>query len=114
MPDDSFKEFVLDQLSTLPEVRTRAMFGAHGLYCGETFFGILDEGRLFFKTDARSQKAYLTQGMRPFTYKAKGKIVTLGFHEVPPDVLESAPELVAWARKSIQIATAAKTKKKAL
>jgi DNA transformation protein len=114
MPDDSFKEFVLDQLSTLPEVRTRAMFGAHGLYCGETFFGILDEGRLFFKTDARSQKAYLTQGMGPFTYKAKGKTVTLGFHEVPPDVLESAPELVAWARKSIQIATAAKTKKKAL
>lgn len=114
MPDDSFKEFVLDQLSTLPEVRTRAMFGAHGLYCGETFFGILDEGRLFFKTDAQSQKAYLTQGMGPFTYKAKGKTVTLGFHEVPPDVLESAPELVAWARKSIQITIAAKTKKKAL
>ena len=112
MPDDSFKEFVLDQLSTLPEVRTRAMFGAHGLYCGETFFGILDEGRLFFKTDAQSQKAYLTQGMGPFTYKAKGKIVTLGFHEVPPDVLESAPELVSWARKSIQITIAAKTKKK--
>ena len=31
MADDSFKEFVLDQLSALPEVRARAMFGAHGL-----------------------------------------------------------------------------------
>jgi hypothetical protein len=28
------------------------MFGAHGLYSGDKFFGILDEGRLFFKTDA--------------------------------------------------------------
>jgi DNA transformation protein len=112
MPDDSFKEFVLDQLSTLPDVRTRAMFGAHGLYGGETFFGILDEGRLFFKTDTRSQKDYAARGMGSFTYKVKGKTVTLGFHEVPPDVLENAPELVSWARKAIQIAIAAKTKKK--
>jgi DNA transformation protein and related proteins len=111
MANDSFKEFVLDQLSTLPEVRTRAMFGAHGLYCGETFFGILDEGRLFFKTDDQSQKAYIAQGMGSFTYKAKGKIVSLGFHEVPPDVLESAPELVAWAQRAVKIA-AAKSKKK--
>src|SRR5271170_5903973 len=51
MPDDSFKEFVLDQLGALPELRARAMFGAHGLYAGDKFFGILDEGRLFFKTD---------------------------------------------------------------
>jgi DNA transformation protein len=113
MANDSFKEFVLDQLSALPDLRVRAMFGAHGLYGGEKFFGILDEGRLFFKTDARSQKDYATRGMGPFTYKVKGKTVTLGFHEVPPEVLENAPELVSWAQKAIQTANAAKTKKKA-
>ena len=43
MPDDSFKEFVLDQLGALPDVRAKAMFGSHGIYSGETFFGILDE-----------------------------------------------------------------------
>ena len=52
MADESFKEFVLDQLSALPDVHARAMFGAHGLYSGGRFFGILDEGRLFFKTHA--------------------------------------------------------------
>jgi hypothetical protein len=29
MPDDTFKEFVLDQLGALPELRVRAMFRAH-------------------------------------------------------------------------------------
>ena len=111
MPDDTFKAFILDQLRTLPDVRARAMFGAHGLYRGETFFGILDEGRLFFKTDAQSQKAYAAQGMKPFTYKAKGKTVTLSFHEVPPDVLENALELVTWAQRAAKIATK-KSKKK--
>ena len=44
MSDDSFKEFVLDQLSALPDVCARAMFGAHGLW-PVNFFGILDFDR---------------------------------------------------------------------
>src|ERR1017187_8016537 len=106
MPDDSFKEFVLDQLSALPEVRAKAMFGAHGIYSGEHFFGILDEGRLFFKTDDRSQADYTARGMGPFTYEMKGKMMTMAYHEVPPDVLEQPHELTAWARRAIQIAAA--------
>jgi DNA transformation protein len=106
--DDSFKEFVLDQLSALPEVRARAMFGAHGLYSGESFFGILDEGRLFFKTDARSQADYTARGMGPFTYESKGKMMTMSYHEVPPDVLEQPQELAEWARKAIGIAANSK------
>jgi DNA transformation protein len=111
MPDDSFKEFVLDQLAALPGVRARAMFGAYGLYQDEHFFGILDEGRLYFKTDAQSQADYLARGMGPFTYESRGRVVTMGFHEVPLDVLEAAPELVAWARRAISLAAASKTVK---
>jgi DNA transformation protein len=108
MPDDSFKEFVLDQLGALPDVRARAMFGAYGLYVGESFFGILDEGRLFFKTDAQSQADYTARGMPPFTYESRGRVMTMGYHEVPPDVLESRDELVAWACRAIQIAARSK------
>jgi TfoX/Sxy family transcriptional regulator of competence genes len=43
--------------------------------------------------------------MGPFTYESKGKKMTMGYHEVPPDVLENAFELVAWAQRAIQIAT---------
>ena len=111
MAADSFKEFVLDQLRALSELRARAMFGAHGLYAGEKFFGILDEGRLFFKTDAASAADYTSRGMGAFTYESKGKVLTMAYHEVPPDVLENAPELTSWARRAIQLA-AAKPKKR--
>jgi DNA transformation protein and related proteins len=104
MTDNSFKEFVLDQLSALTDVRARAMFGAHGLYQGEHFFAILDEGRLFFKTNAQSQAEYVARGMGPFTYESKGRVLTMSYHEVPPDVLENAPELVTWAQRAIQLA----------
>lgn len=111
MADDSFKEFVLDQLSALPDVRAKAMFGAQGLYSGESFFAILDEGRLFFKTDAQSQADYTARGMGPFTYEMKGRVMTMSYHEVPPDVLENAPELVVWARRAIEVATSGKSRK---
>jgi DNA transformation protein and related proteins len=108
VPEDSFKEFVLDQLGALPELRARAMFGAHGLYVGDKFFGILDEGRLFFKTDAASAADYTARGMGAFTYESKGKRLTMSYHEVPPDVLENAPELTGWARRAVQLAAGSK------
>ena len=113
MADESFKEFVLDQLGALPDVRARAMFGAHGLYQGEAFFAILDEGRLFFKTDAASQAEYTARGMCPFTYESKSRVLTMSYHEVPPDVLENAFELVAWARQAVQVAIRSRKSPKA-
>ncbi len=104
MADHSFKAFVLDQLSALPDVRAKAMFGAFGIYSGEHFFGIVDDGKLFFKTDAQAKTAYEERGMKPFTYASQGKMLTMAYHEVPADILECAPELVTWAQRSIRIA----------
>lgn len=110
MVDDSFKTFVLDQLGALPDLRAKAMFGAHGLYSDGKFFGIIDEGRVFFKTDAQSEAEYTLRGMEPFTYEMKGKVMTMSYHEVPPEVLEQPQELTIWAQRAIKIA-AAKTNK---
>ncbi len=108
MPDDSFKAFVLDQLSALPDVRAKAMFGAHGLYSSDYFFGILDEGRLFFKTDAAAPADYTARGMGAFTYESRGKVLTMAYHEVPPEVLEQSPELTTWAQRAIHLAASCK------
>jgi DNA transformation protein len=97
----------------LPELRARRMFGAHGLYSSDKFFGILHEGRLFFKTDAQSRLEYTARGMGPFTYEKKGRVVSMVYFEVPPDVLENAAELTAWARRAIELAVKTSSIKKA-
>jgi DNA transformation protein len=106
MPDESFKEFVLDQLAALPEVRAKAMFGGHGLYQADRFFGILMEGRLYFKTDEQTRPAYLERGMSPFIYEKARRTMTIHYFEVPPEVLENREEIVAWANRAIQAAAA--------
>ena len=110
MPDDSFKEFVLDQLGALPDLRAQAMFGGHGLYQAEQFFGILMAGRLYLKTDEATRLDYLARGMGPFSYEKARRTLTINYYEVPPEALENREELVAWVNRAIRIAAPAPKK----
>ncbi len=112
MPDNTFKEFVLDQLRSLPELRAKAVFGGHGLYSGANFFGILIQGQLYFKVDEASRAAYAERGMKPFTYTKAKKLMTMNYYEVPPDILEDAELAVTWANQSIRLAATTSGKKR--
>ena len=97
--NDSFKDFVLDQLSDLRSVTCRAMFGGHGLYQGEAFFGIIHKGRLYFKTDQTTRGAYLKKGMKPFRPNAKQTLKS--YYQVPVEIIEDGEQLCEWAVKAI-------------
>ena len=95
MKQDSFKEFVLDQLAGMENVTCRAMFGGFGLYHHDHFFGILHKGRLFFKTNVHTRPGYEECGMKPF--QPSENQILKNYYEVPPDILEDGEELVRWA-----------------
>ncbi len=98
--DQDFLLFILDQLSLVRPITSRRMFGGIGLYQGETFFAIIDEGRLYFVTDDVTRPAYEERGMKPFQY-APGKFIHT-YYEVPVDVLEDDRELCDWARAAVE------------
>lgn len=97
--DDSFRDYILDQLGGLSSVASRSMFGGHGLYQGQAFFGILSKGRLYFKTDKQTRELYRGRGMRPFQPNAKQTLKN--YYEVPAEVLEDSDQLSDWAQKAI-------------
>lgn len=99
--DQDFLEFVLDQLSRMAGLTTRRMFGAIGLYQGEHFFAIIDDGILYFITDDETRPRYESHGMKPFEY-APGKFLRT-YHPVPVEVLEDDTELQAWAREAVAV-----------
>lgn len=98
MAADSFCDFVLEQLATLDDLRCKRMFGGHGLYCGEQFFGIVYAGRLYFKTHPDTLPDYLHYHAPVFTPSEKQ--VLKNYREVPADILEDAGQLAVWARKA--------------
>jgi DNA transformation protein and related proteins len=95
---DGFTDFVRDQLSDLPGVTCQAMFGGYGLYCDRVFFGIVQKGRLYFKTNVTTSPRYRARGMQPFRPNATQTLNN--YYEVPVDVLEDAGELTRWARQA--------------
>lgn len=45
----STTDFILDQLSSVPNVRVRKMFGEYALYCGDKVVGLICDDQLFVK-----------------------------------------------------------------
>ena len=104
--DQDFLEFVVDQLSTLRRVTSRPMFGCFGLYSGEDFFAIIDDGRLYFCTDETTRPAYRAAGMKTFH-------ALKSYYEVPVDVLEDDTELSKWAREAVAVHRRKRSSRKA-
>ena len=102
MAADPFEKQILDRLSHLGEVGSRPLFGGHGLYWGETIFGILFKGRFYLKVDERSKGDYLARRMEPFRPNERQTLKS--YYEVPPDVLADPEALLSWAGEAIRAA----------
>lgn len=100
---DAFVTFAIDQLGELGAVVPRRMFGGVGLYVRGIFFGIIARDALYLKADARNRSQFEAAGSKPFKPSPDGP-GSMKYYEVPLEVLESAPDLVRWARESVRAA----------
>ena len=100
----SFRTFILEQLGrAVPRIRARSMFGGVGVYSGDLFFGLIDDDTLYFKVDDSNRSDFTARKMEPFRpYGEDGE--TMGYYEVPADLLEDPETLRPWAEKAIAVA----------
>ena len=86
--------YVLEQLAALGGLSSRRMFGGVGLYCDEFFFALIAQDTLSLRVDARNRGDFTARGMGAFRpYADRPRL--------------SMSELVAWARRSLEVAQAA-------
>lgn len=107
----SYKAFVLEQLSAVAPVSSRAMFGGVGIYAGSLFFAILDDDRLYFKVDDTTRPRFAAAGMGPFDPFKNGEQVMDGYYEVPGEVLEDEEQLPSWMNGALSVAARSKAGK---
>ncbi len=106
---DNYRTYIVDQLAAVPSVSTRRMFGGIGVYSGELFFALIDDDVLFFKVDDSNREDYVSRKMKAFM-PFPGQ-PSLGYFQVPEDVIEEAEELTRWARRAIEVAANKKVAK---
>jgi DNA transformation protein len=106
---NGYRTYIVDQLAALPALSTRRMFGGIGLYSSEWFFALIDDDVLFFKVDDANRADYTSRRMKAFMPFPDRP--SLGYFQVPADVIEEAEELARWARRSVEVAQRAGQKK---
>jgi DNA transformation protein and related proteins len=105
---EGFRTYALDQLSSVAGLRARPMFGGVGLYADEVFFGILAADVLYLKVDDSNRRDYEKIKSKPF-HPFENRPMSMSYYAVPLSVLEVAPTLAAWAKRSIAVARASRT-----
>jgi DNA transformation protein len=107
---DGFRDFVLDQLSGVKDLRAKSMFGGVGLYTGDVFFGIIAADVLYFKVGDANRADYTRVKSKPFApYPGKP---SMNYFTVPISVVEDRESLTRWAARSIEVARASRASRR--
>ncbi len=97
--EDSFRDFILDQLSSVGNLSYRKMFGSTGIYCDGEFFAIISDGELYLKTNPDTAFRYQLRGMTPFT-PSKDQVLK-NYYKVPPEIIDDRHRLSVWAEEAV-------------
>ena len=101
-----YVDFVLEQLAPLGVLTSRKMFGGVGLYANGLFFALIDDDVLYLKGDVALKADFEAAGSHAFDPFGEGK--PMAYWSAPVDALDDSDLLVAWARRSVEVATARK------
>lgn len=100
---EEYLDYVVDQLGCIGDVAPKRMFGGVGLYHDGLFFGLIAADVLYFKVDDENRPEYETAGAKPFQPYGE-ESDSMGYYEVPVDVLEDVERLRTWARGAVAAA----------
>ena len=106
-----YREFVLEQLGRVTPVTSRSMFGGVGVYADGLFFALMDDDTLYLKVDDSNRGDFEAAGTGPFRPFGDGQHV-MQYYELPADLLEDADRLRPWVLKALDVARAARLKKR--
>ena len=110
---DAFAELLCDLLAPLGVIIIKPMFSGSGVYADGQFFALIFDGKLYLKSDASTAARYDAEGLQPFSYTAKSKLVTTSYRQAPERLYDDPDEMLEWAREAVSVAAKAQLAKTA-
>ena len=105
MPESrGFVEFAVELLGNVGPVRARAMFGGHGIYCGDRMIGLVDDDEIFLKTDPETRPRFEEAGCRRWVYTGGRKETRTSYFRPPDEAHESPEAMEPWGRLALEAA----------
>jgi DNA transformation protein len=111
--DEGLLRWVEEALAPLGRVTMRKMMGGGTLYLDGNVFAVLDEGQIWFKSDAEADAAWDAEGCERFSVTFKdGRIDTMNYRRGPLDVYDDPEAMQRWAGLAVEASLRAASKRK--
>ncbi|MEA3016307.1 MAG: transformation protein [Sphingomonadales bacterium] len=111
--DEGLYAWVQEALEPLGAVTMRRMMGGATLYLDGIIFAILDEGEVWFKSDAEADAAWDAEGCERFSVTFKdGRVDTMNYRHAPQDVYDDPDAIRKWASLAVEAGLRGAAKKK--
>ena len=96
----------------LAPVTLKRMFGGTSVYLDGRIIAIEIGGVVYLKADGETQARFEAEGLKPFTYEAKGKTMTMRYYNMPDDAYEDPDAFRPWFKLAVEAALRAPVPKK--
>jgi DNA transformation protein and related proteins len=105
-----YLEFVVEWLSPLGEITTRAMFGGHVVYCHGLTFALIADNVLHLKVDDETRPRFEAAGLKAFQ-PFPDRPDVMQYYTAPPEFFEDPGAMRSWAGAAVETARRAQAKR---
>lgn len=103
-----FVDYLSEVFETFGRIRSRRMFGGHGIYYNGHMIGLVADDVLYLKADDKTSAFFDELGLQPFEYIKNDKRVKMSYYLAPDEIYDD-PEIASlWASRAYEAAARAK------
>lgn len=106
-----FVEYLHEVFQPFGAIRTRRMFGGHGVYHNDLMFGLVADDELYLKTDALNIAEFAALSLGAFEFTKDGKVMKMSYYQAPEDIYDDPDTATHWAELAYGAAVRTNNKK---
>ncbi len=99
-----FVEYLHEVFESFGPIRTRKMFGGHGIYHNDLMFALVADDELYLKTDDDNLAFFKERDLGPFEFVANNKVSKMSYYLAPEEIYDDPDEAKTWAELGYQAA----------
>lgn len=92
-----FVEYLHEVFESFGPIRSRKMFGGHGIYHNDLMFGLVADDELYLKTDKDNVHQFEELGLPAFEFHSDKKIIKMSYYAAPEEIFDDPDQARLWA-----------------
>lgn len=99
-----FVEYLHEVFEHFGTIKSRKMFGGHGIYHHGLMFALVADDELYLKTDKDNVHLFEDQGLGAFEFHSDKKIIKMSYYAAPEEIFDDYELAKEWAEISFDAA----------